>query len=171
MSNLMLDPGWYADPYGGPIERYHNGGQWTERVRMPGSREEMVEPTARPRSGLVRNLGVIIAALLTLAIEVLSTYWTLYVGVVGLIPLVGWAIAIVVVAPYVSYTRWFAIAPLVPLFGVVLAPLAAAVVARRLLLLPYCDWPLTPEVAHQWEQVRNPADPGTPLYMRKGAKS
>ena len=110
---------------------------------------------------------MIIAALLTLAIEVLGTYWTLYVGVVGLIPLVGWAIAIVVVTPYVSYSRWFAIAPLVPIFGVFAAPVVAAVAVRRLLLLPYCDWPLTPEIAYQWVQVRNPADPGTPLYVRR----
>lgn len=58
-------PGWYADPAGGPGHRYWDGSQWTSRTRSSSTDvdAEMFTPDrSRSHSGLWVGLGLVVVA-------------------------------------------------------------------------------------------------------------
>ncbi len=170
LSALVIDAGWYADPYGGAFERYNNGNGWTGRTRMPGTTQEFVEPDVTPRPAALRMTATIAATVLSLvlyvgAIVLLVEGGFFWIG--GMILLLGWALFVILAGPPVGYSRLFALALIVPLVAIFLVPYVTGRIVSRFVMLPYRTWPITAPEADLWQQVRDPRNPGGLLYVRR----
>lgn len=69
-------PGWYADPHGGPNQRYWDGTQWTDHVQAdapppPGSAPPVAESASpKKKRHTARNVLAIVAALVILMVVI-----------------------------------------------------------------------------------------------------
>jgi hypothetical protein len=168
MSDLALDPGWYSDRYGEQIERYHDGDRWTQRVRVPGSPVELQQAAATPMSSTLRTFLTWL-----ICVGAFLLYWVaLGFAAVGTeIPMIAylviWATLVIVFAPWVQTTRWWAITPLIPIIGGFVALYASKVLAHRLFYLPYRDWEPTHVDPNQWQQLAHPTKAGETIFVRR----
>jgi hypothetical protein len=172
MSDLALEPGWYSDPYGEQIERYHDGSRWTGRIRVPGSPEELVQAEAKPISGGLRTLATVVGCLAVFGWNFASTWVYLFVRAVpgllmGYAFLLAWVLVVILVGRKVQVSGFWAVAPVVPFLGGFATIYATRILVSRLVYLPYRDWDMTAVDQREWLQMRDPTKEGETILMRR----
>lgn len=161
------DAGWYVDPYGDAVERYHDGSQWTTRFRVPGTPGAVTDEIVNPRSTAIRVLVTTLAAVA--ALGAWFGFFTLPGLPGGNLIRVGlllvWVTLIVIATPHVSVRQTRAVWVFIPPAGVILT----VWIVWRLTLLPYRDWPIRQAELADWQRVVNPADPTAQLYKKRSS--
>ncbi|MFF4751329.1 DUF2510 domain-containing protein [Streptomyces sp. NPDC002514] len=66
----MTPPGWYPDPNAPRLERWWDGGAWTEHRRAPGA--DVAPPVPEPNSGRAEAVALIAAGAVLVAAIVIG---------------------------------------------------------------------------------------------------
>jgi hypothetical protein len=171
VTSMSLDRGWYADPYGSALSRYHDGNAWTGRLRVPGTVEEFVEPEVRMRPAAVRGFVTTIAVVGWVAVYFFPVILVSLVGspvaAVSFAVWGAWMLFVGLAGPRVGYNPAFMLVLFVPVAGFFLTLYVTAKIVSRLLVLPYRTWEVSSTEADAWVRIRNPKQPDSPLYVRR----